>query len=146
MAPDRVLIIGYGSPLRGDDAAGPMAARQLAARGFHALDVHQLTPELAQNIAAARTVFFLDAHAKLPPGEISTEPLEADDRRGPLEHHASPAGLLRLTRTAYGAYPQAWLVSMGGENFELGEGLSLTAERAVARAVDAVLRLLTPCS
>ena len=64
MAREGFLIIGYGSPLRGDDAAGPIAARQLAQQGFHALDVHQLTPELAEPVAKARMVPFIKVRTK----------------------------------------------------------------------------------
>ena len=37
MNPEDVLIVGYGSPLNGDDAVGPRAARILARRGFRAI-------------------------------------------------------------------------------------------------------------
>jgi hydrogenase maturation protease len=136
-----LLIVGFGSPMRGDDVAGPHAARLLAERGFRAMDVHQLTPELAEAISSAREVVFLDAHAELPPGEISIERLSARaSATGPLEHHASPSGLLRLTRRTYGAEPIAWLIGMGGADFELSDGLSPAAETAVARAIDEIVR------
>jgi len=142
---DGALIIGYGSTLRGDDAAGPRAARVLAQRGYHAIDAHQLTPEMAEPIAAARTVIFLDARADLAPGEVSVEPLKpAPGAAAPLEHHASPAGLLRLAREAYGAEPRAWMIGVGGAGFEMGGRLSPAAERAVARAVDEAVLLARP--
>jgi hydrogenase maturation protease len=140
VAHKKFLIIGYGSMLRGDDAAGPLAAQRLARRGFHALDVHQLTPELAEEVAAARTVIFLDAKAGLPPGEVSVEPLAPAAGSAPLEHHASPAGLMRLARTAYGAEPNAWLIGMGGKEFEMGGIVSPAALKAVGRAVEEVIR------
>ncbi len=138
MAPEGLLIIGYGNPLRGDDAAGPMAAERLARRGFHALAVHQLLPELAERMAAAGTVIFLDADAALEPGEVAIEPLADAGAARTFEHHASPAGLLRLARAGYGARPAAWLVRMGGAGFDFGDAVSPSAERAVARAVAAV--------
>jgi len=134
------LVIGYGNPLRGDDGAGPEAARRLSEHGIEALSVHQLTPELAERISAARAVFFLDASESLPPGGVAVKPLEAS-AAGPMEHYASPAALLRLAREVYDAQPEAWLIAMGGAGFELGEGLSEAAERAVSRAVQAVLEL-----
>ena len=134
---DGLLVIGYGNSLRGDDGAGPEAARRLEARGIEALAVHQLTPELAERIAAVRTVIFLDADSTLSPGEISVRRLH--EVASSLEHHASPAALVRLAHDVYGALPDAWLVAIGGSNFELGEGLSEAAERAVARATEAVL-------
>jgi hydrogenase maturation protease len=145
---DSVLIIGYGSELRGDDAAGRHAARRLAKRGFDVLDVHQLTPELAERVAKAHEVIFLDAHQGLPPGDVAVERLSLGPRAqgagGALEHHSSPVSLLRLARTAYGAEPTAWLVSMGGACFDMGAALSPAAERAVARAIKEVLRRHSP--
>jgi hypothetical protein len=50
----RVLIIGYGNPLRTDDGLGWRAAYRLAASlkdaPVEALAVHQLTPELGEAI------------------------------------------------------------------------------------------------
>jgi hydrogenase maturation protease len=133
-----VLILGYGNPLRGDDAMGPIAAERLGG-----LAVHQLTPELAERIAEADAVIFLDADATLPPGEISVTPIEPAEVQ--LTHHAAPAGLLHLARTVYGVAPKAWLIGMGGEDFDLREGLSPAAAHAVERAVEAAAGLaLTP--
>ena len=139
---DDVLVIGYGSSLRGDDAAGPMAARRLAAIGYNAIEAHQLTPELAERVAAARTVVFLDAHAELPPGEVAVSALRAAVANAPLEHHAGPGGLLRLARTVYGAEPRAWMIGMGGAAFDLSEGLSAGAEKAVERAIQEAIRCM----
>jgi len=142
VCPDGILVVGYGSELRGDDAAGPMAARRLAEYGFDALAVHQLTPEIAERCAAAWVVYFLDADTGLPPGEVSLERLECGQVRAQaIEHHATPAGLLRLARVAYGVAPEAWLVRMGCHQFEIGDGLSAEAERAVSRAVETVLKM-----
>ena len=124
------LILGYGNPLRGDDAAGPIAAARLGG-----LAVHQLTPELAEAIAQADAVLFLDADAALPPGEIAVTAIRPSS--AVLDHHATPAALLELARTVFGAAPKAWLIGMGGENFELTEGLSPAAARAVDRAIAA---------
>lgn len=142
-----MLVIGYGNPLRGDDAMGLIAAERL--RG---MAVRQLTPELAETIAKAGAVLFLDADATLPPGEISLKecgaglqvcagsPDPARPKAG-LDHFATPQALLHLALTVYGAAPKAWLIGMGGECFDLKEGLSAAALRAVDRAVEAAARL-----
>lgn len=139
-----LLIIGYGSPMRGDDVAGPEAARRLAKQGFRTMDVHQLLPELAEDIASAREVVFLDAHAGLAPGEIAIERLSAQPSPTALEHQASPAGLLRLTRRAYGAEPMAWLIGMGGSDFEMGDNLSPAALVAVDKVIEEINRCTSP--
>jgi hydrogenase maturation protease len=139
-----LLIIGYGSPMRGDDAAGPHAARLLAQQGYRTKDVHQLTPELAEEIAAAREVVFLDAHAGLKPGEIAIERLSARPSATALEHHASPTGLLRITQRAYGAEPMAWLIGLGGSDFEFSEHLTPAVLIAVERAIEEINRCTNP--
>jgi hydrogenase maturation protease len=141
-----LLIIGYGSAMRGDDVAGPEAARRLRNQGFRTMDVHQLTPELAEEIASAREVVFLDAHAGLAPGEIAIERLSAQPSATTLEHQSSPAGLLRLTRRAYGAEPMAWLIGMGGSDFELSERLTPAAEVAIDRVIEEINRCTNPGS
>jgi len=140
------LIIGYGSRLRGDDAVGLHAARLLARRGFRTLAVPQLTPELAESIALARTVVFVDADARLAPGEVAMAPVEAAPlrsaaaRRAPMmEHHATPESLLRLVRELYTATPQAWRAGIGGADFGLGGRLSPAAKTGLRRAVAEVL-------
>ena len=141
---DGVLIIGYGSPLRGDDAAGPIAAERLAALGYAALVVHQLTPELAHPISGARIVFFLDADTMVAPGEVSMRPISVGAESAwagePLEHHVTPAGLLQLASVAYHAHPEALVVGLGGASFEEGDQISPAAERAIASAVEAVMQ------
>ncbi|MBP8271659.1 MAG: hydrogenase maturation protease, partial [Sphaerotilus sp.] len=76
----RTLVIGYGSPIRGDDAIGPLAADALAAGplppGLRVLSRHILTAELAEDLAAAETVIFLDAAAQGRPGEVQVRRLE----------------------------------------------------------------------
>ena len=67
-----LLVIGYGNALRGDDGAGPCAARlfgeRCAARpggdgAPRALAVIQLLPELVDELAQAARVVFIDAYA-----------------------------------------------------------------------------------
>lgn len=136
-----VLVIGYGNPLRGDDGTGPRVARLLQERGFTTLALHQLTPELAEPIAAARTVFFLDADARLTGGNISIERIDPGGQAGgqPVEHYGSPATLLSLARDVYGASPIAWRVGLGGENWELGDDLSAAAEQSIGKALSEIL-------
>ena len=127
---DGLLVIGYGNSLRGDDGMGPAAAEIL-----QGLAVHQLTPELAERIAGARVVIFLDADTRVAPGEIVVKKVEPAVSGAAIEHHASPAALLRLAHEVYGKTPAAWLIGMGGADFGFGERLSEMGRRAVSKAV-----------
>ena len=62
--PADALVIGYGNTLRGDDGIGPAVAEAVAALGLPGVRVivaHQLTPELAADLADAQLVVFVDA-------------------------------------------------------------------------------------
>jgi hydrogenase maturation protease len=140
---DATLVIGYGNSLRGDDGMGPEVARRLRQRGFETLETHQLLPEIAERIAAARAVFFADADAGLQPGEVSIEPLQeaATPASRPIGHYTAPAALMRMASAGYGARPDAWIVGMGGSSFEIGDGLSEAAWQAVSSAIEQVLQV-----
>jgi hydrogenase maturation protease len=137
-----VLIIGYGNRLRGDDGAGYIAARQLAGFGFDTIETEQLTPEIAERIAAARVIFFIDADATLPEGEIAIRQIAGAPSApvSPMEHHATPDGILRLASVAFSATPEAWSVGIGCRCFDFVEELSQPAQRAVACAVAEILK------
>ncbi len=60
---NRMLNIGYGNSTRDEDGAAIDAVRRIADRypKVHCKTVHQLSPELAEDISGYQTVVFLDA-------------------------------------------------------------------------------------
>jgi hypothetical protein len=61
---ERVVLLGIGNELRGDDGAGPRVARALGGRvPWDLRAVHGLTPELADDLADCDLALFVDAHA-----------------------------------------------------------------------------------
>lgn len=125
----RVLIIGYGNPLRGDDNIGGRIARLLERNYRNDPDVrvigsHQLTPEMAEDIAASEFVLFLDAASGPRAGEI--QQVAVRRRPGPFNyvHCMDPASLLAAAEDLYGSVAQADLLTIAGATFELGDGLS----------------------
>ena len=80
------LVIGIGNPLRGDDGVGPLLAEQAGGRS-----VHQLTPELAAELAELEAVLFIDAWlapAGGPPQLVELIPAGAG---APDTHRLEPA-------------------------------------------------------
>ncbi|HLK62115.1 MAG TPA: hydrogenase maturation protease [Bryobacteraceae bacterium] len=130
------LIIGYGNPLRGDDAVGYLAAEQLralvAGRNVEVLAVHQLTPELAEPISRAARVIFIDAALS---GE-SGRSLVPDARA--LTHHCTPEALLALSLRLFGRAPEATLYSIPASSFELGAELTPEVAKSLQSLVDAL--------
>ena len=97
------LVIGYGNSLRGDDGIGPGVAGALAKGDpidrAQVIVCHQLTPELAECIAAADLVVFIDAAVNIDPGTVAVrEVLDASPPSSGLFHSATPAALLGLAR------------------------------------------------
>ena len=142
-APAPALVVAYGNDLRGDDGAGPATVREIPAdTRCRSLICHQLTPELAETISRYASVIFVDARADLRPGEIRIEILNAG--RVLLTHRTTPAALLTWSHRVYGREPVAFAVGIGGQSFELGEGLTPAVRQAACEAARAIERMLTP--
>ena len=125
-----ILLIGYGNPLCGDDGAGPYVADRLAedagglSSNLECLSVHQLMPELAENISRAGVVVFVDAECGRTPGGITCYKLAKPARPsgmvpGAFTHNVSPETLLENAEYLYGRRPVAYLYTVSGENFSL---------------------------
>lgn len=124
VAQSRFLIIGYGNKLRGDDAVSNWKLSSVKT-----VVAHQLTSELVNQIVATDYVIFVDACS----GESCARIVQIDPivmgapapRTLPTNtHHCNPLSLLNLTQQMYNRAPQAWLLRVPSESFELGEGLS----------------------
>jgi hydrogenase maturation protease len=146
-ARSRVLVIGWGNSLRGDDGLGWHAASLLAAdqrlAGARVLARHQLTPELAEDVGRASLVVLVDARAGHgPPGEITVTTVEPDPAAPALTHHLDPGALSALAAELYGRVPPVLLVSVGAASFEAGERLSAAVAAALPEVVATVARLV----
>jgi hydrogenase maturation protease len=144
-AEDAVLLIGYGSTLRGDDAIGRLVVERLADSappGVVVISTTQLVPELAAQIAEASAVIFVDAHVTAATNEIEVE--EIAPLVNPLEstHVTRPHELLALTSECYGFVPPAWMVTVPVASLELTSCLSPKALNNLMPAVQAVERLI----
>lgn len=145
------LIIGYGSPIRGDDALGPLLADRIAeqvAGGGWTPDTdvqarHILTAELVADLAQAARVIFIDAAADTAPGTLRTRQLHPDATAlSTMAHFHDPRELLAWCEGLYGSAPDAWLVSVGGAAWDYGHfDLSPAVQAALPAALDAVRAL-----
>jgi len=144
----RVLIIGYGNPLRGDDGFGWHAAQRLRELlhdpGIEILTVQQLTPELMEPISRAAKVIFLDAAATGEPGHLSVTPVDSTAAgSASFTHFATPGALLAGARALYGSAPEGLMISVAGADFNLGAELSEPVLRATEELLNrAIFQLL----
>jgi hydrogenase maturation protease len=112
------LVIGIGNPLRGDDGVGWYLVAGLG------LQRHQLTPELAETVAAAERLLVVDAWLA-PPGAgprlrrvIPAEGWEGDS------HRVDPARLLAMADLLFDRRVPGHELLVPGFDFSCGEGLS----------------------
>ena len=135
-----ILVIGYGSLVRGDDAAGFLAARELQ-RYFEndpdveILPAQQLTPEMAEFIAESSFVLFVDATIEEAPGTIRCMRVEPQGGLNGFTHHLSPASLVGAAQQLYGDAAPAMAVTLSGWQFELSDGLSAGAQKRLPELV-----------
>ncbi|SPE23474.1 Ni,Fe-hydrogenase maturation factor (hox operon) [Acidobacteriia bacterium SbA2] len=145
----KVLIIGYGNPLRSDDGFGWQASRMIARElTGHIADVitcHQLTPELAEPLSQSSHVVFIDADAEGEPGQIHWREVRPEaPSSSALTHTCSPAGLLSSAARLYGRCPQAVAVTVTAQSFEFGDSLSPVVAAALPKVVERVLQFACP--
>jgi hydrogenase maturation protease len=128
------LIIGYGNPMRGDDAVGCHAARVLEQHFWNDPDVEvvatqQLNPEMVDDILQRDFVLFLDASFGNQPGTILRTTVSPEPGPGGFDHHSTPASLLTAAAQLYGDAPFAMSITMAGWSFDSGQKMSQTVTR-----------------
>lgn len=96
----------------------------------------QWTPDLAEDIAAAECVLFLDSSIESAPGAVSlVEVAPASPGPGLATHHIAASELLALEQKLYGSQPrQALLLAVGAGSTELGETFSAAVIDALPEA------------
>ena len=131
------LLIGYGNPGRGDDGLGPAFVERIEARGLPDLDTkidYQLKVEHAPLLVGASAVVFVDAWmGEQAPFRFS--PVRPAGSGDVTSHSLSPATVLTLAGTLFGATPEAHLLAITGADFgRVHEGLSPVAQDNLDRA------------
>ena len=151
-----VLLIAYGNSLRGDDGAGfilaGMLERMLADRGAAAqrIDTHQLTPELALDIAAEGVfaAIFLDTRILEPSDDFQLHLSEVGPTTvgSPLGHHLDASALMIYAGALLGGTPPpAWLITIPGVDFDYGQRLSEVTRKALrdgSQKLEELMRLV----
>lgn len=139
------MVIGYGNELRGDDGIGPKIAETIASwhlSSVKSLAVHQLTPELAADLATMDLVVFVDACMTNQPFDVQVQSI-SPTTNGVFDGHLSdPKSLLALTQSLYSHCPLAFLVTVPGVNFEICDRISPIAQTGIAIALTKIINIL----
>jgi len=150
----RCFILACGNTLRGDDGVGPWLAEWAEEKfrseaGVRVLVRQQWTPELAEDIARAHSVLFIDCSIDSAPGSVRLVPVEpAAPAQGLATHHLGAPELLALGCELYGSLPlNAQLLTIGAGSTELCEAFSDPVKAALPEACrlleETVLQVLT---
>jgi hydrogenase maturation protease len=140
-----ILVIGYGNPLRGDDAVGQVVARALSdwhLPNVKVLTLHQLSPELAEDLAKNDSVYFIDACMDKTLKHPRVTEIQSKHSKVNVSHFSLPQDLLALTKQLYDAEPRAYLIELPAESFELSEGLSGKAQKGVREVLEYLRQVL----
>ena len=143
-------IIGYGNRHRRDDGAGRYVARQLmpryaAVESVHIRSLHQLGPELAEDLQAATRIIFIDAILGAQSGYGRWQRVQPVADMEGISHGLTADILIGLTELIYNRCPPAWMVSIPGEDFSFGEGLSRTSSDYAMRATREIAHVIDCC-
>jgi len=139
--PIRCLILACGNTLRGDDGVGPWLAAWVEQRfadepAVRVTSRFQWTPDLAEDIAHAESVLFLDCAMDQKPGAVRVARVEPARPDGGLAtHHTEAAELLSRSKELYASLPRnALLLTIGAGSTELGETFSQSVQDALPEA------------
>jgi len=148
-----VVVIGVGSDLRGDDAFGVLAARELAsamgesAGGVEVLEGGVAPENLAERAArgSPRTVVLIDAaEFEGEPGELKVlDPEELGWDLGGGTHAPSLELLATYLKERCGA--RTVMLAAQPASTEFGAEISPPLRAAVSRAAEALRRALAAC-
>ena len=152
MTGHRPLVIAYGNRLRGDDAVGWVVADALRddvrMESVDVLAVHQLTPDLANEMTSASRVVFVDARldSGLAPGVVAVDTVLSEFDAGSMTHNVGAGTIMSLADALYGVHPPALAVTVAIKSVEPGADLSSAVSASVSELVETVIRLCAETS
>ena len=129
------LVFGWGNPSRGDDALGPLFIEHITTLAerhpeWGEIDVltdFQLQVEHALDLQGRQRVLFVDASVAAP-APCRLQRIEAARDASFTTHAMSPQAVLQVFAEIDDSdAPPCWLLTIRGEEFELGADLSTAA-------------------
>lgn len=157
---NKSLIIGYGNVYCHDDGVALYVINNLRKRsGLRDLQtdedglddlgqpvdtvlLHQLVPEVIPIVIQYQRVIFVDAHQGTIPEDVRVVRVKEELGFHAVTHHMSPGMLLATARQTHQAAPEAYLVSVKGDDFDFGLGLSEPCRLRAETATQKILELL----
>lgn len=142
----KLLVIGYGNPMREDDGIGWHLARFLEEKNeddtVHIIQSHQLMPEYSEEVSKAKKVLFIDCKEGPEVGKIDfkkIEPAYYDAENKSTFHHMSIEGILSVAGTLYKHMPEAWVFTVESNQFGHNEWCSTEMRKFMTDIEDRIL-------
>ena len=141
-------IVGYGNPQRRDDGVGPYIVNRLQPFFKQRNDIrlqilHQLEPDVVDTLKNAHTILFVDATVEtLALGWQWAEVRPEPGAMPCLTHQATPSWVLGLLQTLYHRSPAVWMISVRGNDFGFGSGLSPETQKRVEQVMGEIIEFV----
>ncbi|MEW6263818.1 MAG: hydrogenase maturation protease [Thermodesulfobacteriota bacterium] len=138
---DLCLVVGYGNTQRRDDGLGPAVVTGVESRlkdqaGVRLITRPQLDLDLIEDLKEAQTIILLDATVESLEGGRRWERVIPDvSDVSYMTHSISPEFLLGVLESVHRRRPDAWLVSIQGDDFGFGEELTPAAASRARRVM-----------
>ncbi|UCB57776.1 MAG: hydrogenase maturation peptidase HycI [Candidatus Omnitrophota bacterium] len=136
----KVVIVGIGNTLRGDDGVGPVLIERLEAKvKARCIDAGTTPENFSGKILKEKpdTILMVDAlHLGLAPGEYQV--LEKDEilKAGLTTHDISPRMFIDYLKSQSSA--DIYMLGIQPKKLSLGEGLSSPVEKALDKIADLI--------
>ena len=141
----RLLVVGVGNPMRGDDGVPHRVIELLAGQaGLELVVSERFVPELAEAVGKHARVVMVDADVRT--GVVRLEPAGESAGATAPGHWLGPVHVIDLARRLYGFSGEAWLCRVPARDFSLEGRLSAAGERAAREASGLIIdRALPGC-
>jgi hydrogenase maturation protease len=133
----KILLIGIGNNCRGDDGLGWKFIELVESMELDFISHeyrYQLQVEDAALISEYDVIYFVDASYEKMDKGFELRSCIAFDEEQVSSHAQSPGAILKLANDLYKKFPEAWILAIGGESWEIQTCLSETAERNLVEA------------
>jgi len=152
---ERILLVGYGNTLRGDDGLGPFTVEGLQDVGAECqVDAQtavlaQLDVTLASEMSDVTLVIFVDARDDGDEEAVKVQRVFPTARPLNLRHTSHSLGipdLLRMAQDWFGSRPACYAVMPKGYDFSLSESISPNAQRTARQARSKIVEIIRSCA
>jgi hydrogenase maturation protease len=141
----KYLVVGIGNPLRSDDGLGPLIVQKIEEKNLPGVQVriaHQLNIELLEEVGKYDKILLVDA-SYLEEGLVIKKVQSLDHVEGASSHHLSPEFFRALAQKLYNQHLNLYLCAVRGQNFEMGETISLEVHLLIPKAIEEISAFLT---